>query len=267
MTNLIEKKEISKRIEEHLSRHWLYLAHTEGSMYADDEGFKYISARPYNRVLYADWTDERETDIDRLLREHDREGDPLMWIVGPSTKPVDIDRLLAAKHFRYLEDWTGMAVALTGGSFNRTSCDDVEIKRVLDEKDLKKWVDVYVEGYQKPEKGKEAIFRRFRQILNMKQANYQLYLGLYRGEGAVAGVLFQDENTAGLYCITTAPAMRRKGLAVAYLEYVLSEAAQQGATSCILHATEAGKPAYEKLGFQSYCSFRVYLLEDGYSHK
>ena len=52
---------------------------------------------------------------------------------------------------------------------------------------------------------------------------YHLYLGLYHNRPAVAGSLFYD-GTAGLYCITTARHMRRKGLATAYLKEVLTEA-------------------------------------------
>lgn len=264
-----EKDEMSNMIEQHLIKHWMYLKQTEGSVYVDEADFKYIAAPPYNRVLYADWlnrgTKDQEMEINRLLEQYDGEGDPLMWIIGPSTKPSDIDRTLTKMGFEHLQNWTGMAIHLTGHSFKKNDRDDFEFKQVTSAEDLKKWVDVYIDGYQKPAAGKEAIFNRFGQIIHKKQKEYRLYLGLYKGEPAVVGTLFLDGDIAGLYCIATASDMRRKGLANVYLQNLLSEACKQGATHCILHATEAGKPAYEKLGFRLHCAFQVYLYKDNHS--
>lgn len=253
-------------IEQHLIRHWMYFKHTQENITVDYASLKYIFAHPYNRILHADWLDKekqyRKIEIDKLLKCYDREGEPLMWIVGPSTKPLDIDKTLLKMRFRHHENWTGMAINLTTNSAKNNNRDDFEFKRVNNVDDLKKWVDVYVNGYQKPTNYKEVILNRFEQIIKNKQNEYQLYLGLYKSEPAVSGTLFFDSDIAGLYCITTAPNMRRKGLATAYLQNLLHAAHQQGASLCILHATEVGRPTYEKLGFTSSCMFRVYLYKD-----
>lgn len=265
MIESVEKYDLSNIIEEHLIKHWMYLKKTEGSVYIDEAEFKYMAALPYNRVLYADWFDRsiknQKMEINRLLEQYDGEGDPLMWIIGPSTKPIDIDRTLTEMGFGHLQNWTGMAMSLADCSFKPNNRDDFQFKQVTSTEDLKKWVDVYVDGYQKPATGKEATFNRFEQIIHTNQKEYRLYLGLYKREPAVVGTLFLDGDIAGLYCIATAPDMRRKGLAASYLQNLLHEACGQGASHCILHATEAGKPTYEKLGFQSYCAFQVYLFK------
>ncbi|WP_078410392.1 GNAT family N-acetyltransferase [Priestia abyssalis] len=271
MTKSVEKYDFSNIIEENLMKHWMYLKQTEGSVYVDEADFKYIAARPYNRVLYADWLNrgikDQKVEINRLLEQYDREGDPLMWIIGPSTKPSDINRTLTAMGLEHHQNWTGMAMSLTDGLCKPSDRDDFQFNQVTNAKDLNKWVDVYIDGYEKPASGKEAIFKRFEQIIKKMPDEYKLYLGFYKGEPAVVGTLFLDGDIAGLYCIATAPDMRRKGLAAAYLQNLLDEACAQGASHCILHATEAGKPTYEKLGFQSYSKFQVYLYKDDHSER
>lgn len=262
----VDKNELSSMIEGNLIKHWMYLKQTEASVYIDEANFKYIKALPYNRVLYADWLDvaiqDQKIEINRLVEQYDGEGDPLMWIIGPSTTPNDIDRTLMKIGFEHVQGWTGMAISLSDRSFKTNDRDGFQFRQVTSAEDLKKWIDVYIEGYQRPAAGKQAIFNRFEQIINKKQREYRLYLGLYNGDPAVVGTLFLDDDIAGLYCIATAPNMRRTGLAAAYLQYLLDEARRQGAAHCVLHATEAGKPLYEKLGFESNCTFQVFLYKD-----
>lgn len=271
MIKLAGKDELSNMIEQHLMKHWMYLKQTEGSVYIDEADLKYVAASPYNRVLYADWVNreiqDQKVEINRLLEQYDGDGDPLMWIIGPSTKPSDMGQTLREMGFGHFQNWTGMAMSLADCSFKRSNRDDFQFKQVTSAVDLKSWVDVYIDGYQRPAAGKEAIFTRFEQIIKKLPDEYKLYLGFYKDEPAVVGTLFLDGDIAGLYCIATAPGMRRKGLANVYLQNLLDEACRQGASHCILHATEAGKPTYEKLGFQSYSKFQVYLYKDDHSER
>jgi N-acetylglutamate synthase-like GNAT family acetyltransferase len=255
-------EEVAQIIERHLIKHWMYFKNTQESIHIDNATLKYISAPPYNRVLYTDWLglkkQHQEATVHQLIKHCDQEGEPLLWMIGPSTKSFDLDKALINMGLRHHENWIGMVKSLTDYTLANSYRHDFIFKRVMNEDDLKKWVDVYVRGYGKPTDDKEAIFDRFKQIVKSKQNEYQLYLGNYQNEPAVAGTLFFDHDIAGLYCITTAPQMRRKGLATIYLQNLLDTAKQQGASTCILHATDAGKPAYEKLGFQSVCMFQVY---------
>lgn len=49
--------------------------------------------------------------------------------------------------------------------------------------------------------------------------------------------------------VYTEPAWRRRGLAVLLMQRVLDWAAANGVKSLVLHASNDGRPLYEKLGF------------------
>jgi GNAT superfamily N-acetyltransferase len=257
MTVKSQEEYIAKFTEEHLIKHWMIFKSTQGSKSIDSDYFKHVSANPYNRVLYANQLEIEESELKKLLHN---EGEPLLWIIGPSTKLSDTDKSFLEENFNLYQEWTGM-----GLSVNRTKSKNekrlgFDIKRVNSETELKEWIDVYVEGYQKPIAYKSALYNRYKQIMNSDQDHYHLYIGYFNNKPAVVGSLFMNDGIAGLYCITTAHNMRRKGLATNYLKSILQIASQQGASDCILHATEAGKHIYEKVGFITNSSFQVYAF-------
>ncbi|MBM7583668.1 ribosomal protein S18 acetylase RimI-like enzyme [Bacillus pakistanensis] len=254
----------SKIIEQHLINHWLYFKDTQDSKSVDTTHLKYISESPYCRVLFVNWLQKDEQykryEVEKIINSREQESEQVKWIVGPTSQPADIGKTLERMGFYHHEDWVGMEVNLLTKHIELSPREEFEFRMVKTPADLEKWVEVYVKGYQKPAESKEAIFNRFKPIVLHKQDEYRMYLGFYKGEPAVVGSLFFDKDVAGLYCIATAPEMRRKGLATVYLKNLLHVAKNHNATSCILHATESGKPAYEKLGFKSHCTFQVYHL-------
>jgi GNAT superfamily N-acetyltransferase len=249
---------IAKITEEHLINHWMFFNSTQGSKSIDSDYFKHISANPYNRVLYANRQEIEESEMKKLLHN---EGEPLLWIVGPSTKLSDQNKSILEENFNLPEKWTGMGLSLNQTMSKSEQRVGFDFKRVNSETELKEWIDVYVEGYQKPISYKSALYNRYRQIIITDQDHYHLYIGYFNNKPAVVGSLFVNNGIAGLYCITTAHNMRRKGLATNYLNSILQIASQQGASDCILHATEAGKHIYEKVGFISNSIFQVYAFK------
>ena len=57
-------------------------------------------------------------------------------------------------------------------------------------------------------------------------------------------------KTAYIGCMYTAPVFRRQGVASRLLEFLLAELKEQGCGHIMLHATDMGRPLYEKFGFE-----------------
>lgn len=243
-------KNQSEVVEQHLIQHWMYFQHTKKSVKVDTSEIKWISASPYNRGIYAG-----TRHIEPALGICSPQGEEPLWIVGPSSYD-NLGPVLHKNGFVPYEKWIGMIQHIQEKEYIHTGVEGFQCERVRTEAELKEWITVYIDGYQKPKEYQADFLERFRELMQHTD-QYQLYLGLYHNRPAVAGSLFFYDGTAGLYCITTARHMRRKGLATAYLKEVLTEAKKQ-ADTCILHATNAGKPAYEKLGFTAVNEFDVY---------
>lgn len=103
-----------------------------------------------------------------------------------------------------------------------------------------------------------------------------LQTGLYEGflvesEGVVvagAGLLWRDwppsaatteQTRAYLMNVYVQPMHRGKGLAQCLIEDMLAECALRGVHVVSLHASEAGRPIYEKIGFRSNSEMELVL--------
>jgi GNAT superfamily N-acetyltransferase len=53
----------------------------------------------------------------------------------------------------------------------------------------------------------------------------------------------------GIYGVETVPGWRRRGMARALLEHILTDAKRRGAHTASLQSTRMGRPLYEALGF------------------
>ena len=79
-------------------------------------------------------------------------------------------------------------------------------------------------------------------------ANSLYYLKI-DGSPVCAGLLHKSANCCGLYYFATPPEYRRRGYAGRLLAALAAKAAE-GADELVLLATSAGRPVYEKFGFQ-----------------
>ena len=89
-------------------------------------------------------------------------------------------------------------------------------------------------------------------------------LGLVDGEPVSTAFAYIDEGgMGGLYFVATATEARGRGFGSATVSAALGELERWGASSCILHATELGRPVYAALGFSDDCALPIYSLPEG----
>lgn len=91
------------------------------------------------------------------------------------------------------------------------------------------------------------------------QSSVVMLLGLVDGSEACCGLAFFDSSGhAGLHMIGTLPEYRGRGLARTITQRLMAECQEREAYLCVLHASPAGAPVYERLGFQSYGKIVTY---------
>jgi GNAT superfamily N-acetyltransferase len=66
-------------------------------------------------------------------------------------------------------------------------------------------------------------------------------------------------KTALLHSVYTDPPYRRQGLARRIMEAMLAECARLGLHTINLHASDAGRPIYESMGFKQTSEMRLFL--------
>jgi GNAT superfamily N-acetyltransferase len=79
---------------------------------------------------------------------------------------------------------------------------------------------------------------------------------------AVAGAWsLQHETDCGIYAVGTAPGWRRRGVARALVEHVLSDAYRSGSRTATLQSTPMAQQLYETLGFEPVGRYEEWVAE------
>lgn len=79
------------------------------------------------------------------------------------------------------------------------------------------------------------------------------------GVPVACGSGFVHDDVLGAYNIATLEAARGRGIGYAVTAALLTEGHRRGCRHAVLHASEAGLPVYERLGFETVCDVPQYV--------
>lgn len=114
---------------------------------------------------------------------------------------------------------------------------------------------VMTEGFDMPEALVEPLTTL---VVDLDQRLVNV-LARVDGVPVACGSLFVTGPTAGLYNIATLAEARGRGIGYAVTRELLELARLRGCTEAILHASEMGRPVYERLGFVAVCEVPQYV--------
>jgi len=176
-------------------------------------------------------------------------GVPWMWWATPSTTPAGLDAVLEERGLAR-EDVPGMYADLAATP--ATPRVDGLTLQTTDDADV--FVAAMVAGFGLPPFVREpmtAIMRHFPETLNV--------IGYVDGRAVACGTAYLTGPTAGLYNIATVDDARGRGIGYAVTTTLMQLARGAGADHAVLHATEAGRPVYERAGFEHVCNLAQYV--------
>jgi ribosomal protein S18 acetylase RimI-like enzyme len=85
------------------------------------------------------------------------------------------------------------------------------------------------------------------------------YVGYIEGRAVVAAASMEIQGSLHVMCVATLPQCQRRGYAEAAMRYSLEDASRAtGLTGTTLHATEAGRPVYQRMGYHEAAAFIAY---------
>lgn len=181
---------------------------------------------------------------------------PLLWWLGPMTRPADLGRYLESHGFVNAGEMPGMAIDLRALPAAPALPDGFTIQQVRDPETLKLWSQVCAQGFELPDFVGEGFYDFMCHVdLDIIRA----YLGWLDGKPVATSLLALGAGVAGLYNITTLPEARRKGIGARMTDVPLLEVRALGYQAGILHASEMGEGVYLSLGFKEYCKIGQYI--------
>ena len=199
----------------------------------------------FNLVCAADFRpgreEERTGDLADLMTAH---GLPWMWWETPGHEPcADALRARGLLH----EPVPGMYAELSG---------PVDLRRELRVEPLNEGnhatiLDLIMAGFEMPEFVREPMGALLSTDLDPEPF---IHLLAWEDDQPVGcGTAFLDEGTAGLYNIAVPERHRGRGIGYAVTAALMNVGVAAGCTHAVLHATEMGRPTYERLGFEEVC--------------
>jgi len=176
-------------------------------------------------------------------------GLPWMWWLTPSTTSPELEATLEARGL-LREDVPGMYADLSAPLSTRP-VEGLVIERTSDVESV---VAGMIAGFEMPafvQAPMTELMAAFPEAINV--------IGSLDGRPVATGTAYLTGPTAGLYNISTVQTARGRGIGYAVTLRLLELARAAGAEHAVLHATEAGRPVYERAGFVEVCQVPQYV--------
>jgi|ERR1700722_6187705 GNAT superfamily N-acetyltransferase len=135
----------------------------------------------------------------------------------------------------------------------------LDLVRVTTEDQLMAFADLNSRAYAMPlEYGRDGLANSM-----LWKSGMFSYLGLEDGVPVSAAATVATGNCLFLALVATAPEAQRKGYGEATVRKALFEGGRAtGLTRTVLHATQAGAPVYERIGYRKVASIGFYGLKE-----
>lgn len=228
----------------------------------DDELFWYVTGLPsgaFNSVMYANLAPDRiDAAVAELFTLRERYGVPVGWLIGPSSRPTDLDRQLEARGLEHKVTLTPMTRVLGGHLPTAERVPGLTVERVQDPATYEEWIIAEHRGFGaagKLDSGLAAIRRAMGIGHNLP---FHHFLGRLDGAGVATATLLLAGGIAGIYDVSTVPEARRRGIGTAMTLAALREARRLGYEIAFLQPSAMGRPIYERIGFRQRCACPAY---------
>jgi hypothetical protein len=172
--------------------------------------------------------------------------------------PANVDAYLTGWGFTIHSAMPAMGVDI--GSLKPTALPDgYELVRVGDGRDGEEWVRQFAAGYELPLGVAQCFSPVALHAGTSPESAVQFFAVRRNGTIVCTSACYLDAGLAGIYCVSTIPEERRKGLGAHATAEPLRLAARVGYRVGILQSSEAGHGLYRSLGFVDFGAVPLYV--------
>ena len=187
---------------------------------------------------------------------------PGSWHLSPAMAPGDLAEILGDAGFADGGEEPAMAIELAGiASTPPPAADDLHIRLVRSADDLVLYNRVLAAGFGEGPKEADWVTSVWTSIGLGEDAPWQHLIGLCGDEAVATTSVLMTGATGGIYFVSTHPDWRRHGFGAAITHRALLEAQGRGATLAVVGSSPMGHAVYERLGFRTVFSYRLFECE------
>jgi ribosomal protein S18 acetylase RimI-like enzyme len=214
-----------------------------------------------NSIMEAQLSPEQvEPTIEYVMADSRSRNVPVLWWLGPSTRPKDLASQLLKHGFTIDEDGPGMAADLESLNGSLPSPEGLSIQPAQDDRSWWTWSKTMAQGFEIPPGKIEFAVNTWHDLLSQLESEITLgYTAWLKGTPVATSLLQLGGGVAGIYAVATIPEARRKGIGAQVTLYPLLEARRRGYRIGVLQSSEMGLSVYKSLGFKEYCRITSYM--------
>jgi ribosomal protein S18 acetylase RimI-like enzyme len=220
---------------------------------------------PYNGVLRFQVSENAHSRIENIVEHFKRRNVAFMWVVHPSSLPLDLHAHLMEHGLKDVEPLYGMARGLSQLPQVPPLPRDIEVRKVADERDVGAFYQFAAWRWNIPEEHRQlyaTLASQFR--FGMPDSKAHMWQAWRDGQPVAKAGMYLGSGSAGIYAVVTKPEARRLGLARILTLTALHMASDSGYQLAVLHSTPMAEALYESIGFSTIAEFRLFASEDVY---
>jgi len=183
-------------------------------------------------------------------------GLPWRWLVGPTSRPLDLGERLVHAGYELVSDSPGMVLDLDAFEPEAPPA-GVEIVTVDDVRGLDAWEELQRRALDL-DPTRARAWRDAHDRALSAEVPLRDWIALLDGVPVAAAALFVGAGVAGIYNVATVPEARGRGIGRAVTTAALVEAVARGQHTAVLGSSEMGYPVYRRLGFREVSRLRSY---------
>ncbi len=204
--------------------------------------------------------DQVQPTIEYVIGDAKSRNVPVLWWIGPSTRPADLASYLVKYGFTVDEDGPGMAADLENLNESLPKLAGLSVQQAQDDASWWAWSKTMAQGFEVPTGRIEFAVNTWHDLLGqLNPETTQAYTAWLNGNPVATSLLLLGGGVAGIYAVATIPEARRKGIGAQVTVYPLLQARLRGYKVGILQASDMGLSVYRSLGFQEYCRITSYV--------
>ncbi len=197
-------------------------------------------------------------EIERLEHFYAKKQLPFCWWIPDSPLSNLIEKQLRIKGFIHSMQVKGMALDITKLAVKNVFPNNIHLVQAKTHQEFIDWMHVLRLAFDM------EIFAAdwYRNMLEKVQKNtdtMHCYIAYQEGQPVSSLTLFLDKKVASFYNVGTIPSRRGNGLTSAMTLYCLELAREQGYNWATLQANSHSVRLFNRLGFESLISYRVYF--------
>ena len=220
---------------------------------------------PYNVILKFQVERNINQKIDEILSHFIRRKVSFLWVVHPSSLPLDIGDRLQKRGLQHIEIIPCMTRDLANLPQVPSLPDGVEVREAIEESDVNKFQELTAWRWGVPSNYRQQLQLIF-EGFNIGKLGAKTHMWVaWRDDVPIAKAgSYYGEGSVGVYGVVTKPEERGQGLASVLMVETMKAARQAGQKLVVLHSSPLAENLYKRLGFVTVTQFHLYASEATY---